>query len=177
MDFPFFFLFFRERCRRLVGKSASEAVNFDDTDLKVNAGTQRRIVERQTSFRLSVADVFVDPDRLTFPVLDKYFCFFVLLKKNSSQKCSKTLPSADGDHVTVRCHEEFSCVADASRSIRWGCGVDSDPRIFLRLRKESEDERFTGAKVALSAAMRIFGTSFTPRTGTVGSKHLPEVNF
>ena len=76
MDFPFFFLFFRERCRRLVGKSASEAVNFDDTDLKVNAGTQRRIVERQTSFRLSVADVFVDPDRLTFPSLDNFFVFF-----------------------------------------------------------------------------------------------------
>ena len=79
MDFPFFFLFFRERCRRLVGKSASEAVNFDDTDLKVNAGTQRRIVERQTSFRLSVADVFVDPDRLTFPELDKFFCIFFLI--------------------------------------------------------------------------------------------------
>ena len=71
--FRFFFFFFRERCRRLVGKSASEAVNFDDTDLKVNAGTQRRIVERQTSFRLSVADVFVDPDRLTFPALDQPF--------------------------------------------------------------------------------------------------------
>ncbi len=78
MDFPFF----RERCRRLVGKSASEAVNFDDTDLKVNAGTQRRIVERQTNFRLSVADVFVDPDRLTFPALDNFFLKKLFQQKN-----------------------------------------------------------------------------------------------
>jgi len=61
----FFFLSFLLVCLFLL-LGAGETVDFDDADLEVDGRGQRRIGERQTALRLAVADVLVDPDRLSF---------------------------------------------------------------------------------------------------------------
>lgn len=46
-------------------------INFQDTYLKVTTGTQRRIVEGETTISLTITNVFVHPNRLSFPVVNE----------------------------------------------------------------------------------------------------------
>jgi hypothetical protein len=46
-----------------------EAVDFQDSNLEIGCGSQRRIIECQAAVGLAITNVFVDPDGLTFPVV------------------------------------------------------------------------------------------------------------
>lgn len=148
-----------------------ETVDFKHPNFKVRYRRQWWIVKRQRSVSLAIPNVFVDPNGLSFAVEEKN------TNSNHQQKfqlalvTNESLPATNGDHTSIRSHEELRSVPDARWTVRRGI-IDTNPRIFDFVRYQGEHKWFTGAKISLTTTARVFGFSICPPTRTVSTKNL-----
>lgn len=143
---------------------SGETVDFQDSDFKVPARAEGRVVERGAVIGFSISDVFVHPYRLAFTEIGISF-------KMTSMKRLVNLPSSNCDHLTIGRHKELGSMRHVSLSIH------ANPWIFGTFRIQGEQERFPGAKVGLSIAAIVFLVAFAPSRRTIGTKHLSKSNF